>query len=147
MKTGFLVFAFVFLGLMSVGAQEIDNAVLSISIDGRDFNLLSATTPAAKAKGLGGRVLMPKDGMIFFFDRPQQLIFWMKDMLFAIDIVWISGDKVIGFEQNAAPQSGVRDEDLKKYYSPHFGDTVIELNAGDVKKFNIKVGSKITIRR
>ncbi len=38
-------------------------------------------------------------GMLFEFNPPRQPNFWMKDMKFDIDIIWINNDKVVGVSQ------------------------------------------------
>jgi uncharacterized membrane protein (UPF0127 family) len=122
-----------------------DNDILSVSINDKNLSLLIAKSNAARAKGLGERVIIPKDGMIFFFENPQRLIFWMKGMFFSIDIVWISDDRIVGFVESAKPEIGISDANLKRYSSPSNADTVIELKNGAVKDLGIKVGDKIII--
>ena len=121
-------------------AQYKDNDILTAKIKSSQLELLVAESDAAKSKGLGGRLLIPKDGMIFFFDKPQQLTFLMREMYFPIDIVWILEKKIIGFAQNIHPEPATPLSDLKRYRSPSLADTVIELKAGDIKRLNLKIG-------
>jgi uncharacterized membrane protein (UPF0127 family) len=122
-----------------------DGAAVKVLIGKKELNLVAAARPQSHAQGLSGRKKMPKDGMIFIFSRPLPLVFWMKDMNFAIDIIWIKDDEITGFAKNAPPEAGKPDYLLKKYFSPQDADTVIELNDGDVEKFGIKIGDKIKI--
>src|SRR4051812_34888171 len=55
------------------------------------FNLLVAKSETERQKGLSGRKsLSQNQGMIFIFDHPDKYGFWMKDMLFPIDIIYIN---------------------------------------------------------
>ena len=48
--------------------------------------------------------LEPGRGMIFLFDRPQKLTFWMKNTYIPLDMVFIGADKhVVYVEENAEP--------------------------------------------
>jgi uncharacterized membrane protein (UPF0127 family) len=109
------------------------------------FSVELATSTIAQARGLSGRVsLGADDGMLFIFGSPGIQNFWMKDMNFPIDIIWIGGGKVLGFEQNAPiPKPGAMLWQLPIYTSPDGVDTVLEVNAGIVTKNNIKVGDAV----
>lgn len=84
------------------------------------------------------------EGMLFVFPKKDvQPSFWMKDMQFAIDIIWINDDKVVKIDKNIPPPDpGTPDEKLKLYTSPGPVDYVLEVAAGFSDKNNLKVGSK-----
>ena len=49
-----------------------------------------ATTTAEEELGLGDRASLPPDrAMLFVFGRSDYYGFWMKDMRFPIDIIWL----------------------------------------------------------
>src|SRR3989344_8940875 len=49
-----------------------------------------ADTQEKQKKGLSGRDNLPEDsGMLFVFKEEGHHQFWMKDMNFSIDIIWI----------------------------------------------------------
>lgn len=66
-----------------------------------------AGTPETRSQGLSGRETLPEgSGMLFIFETPGKYGFWMKDMNFAIDIIWIGEDmRVVGVERQATPAS------------------------------------------
>jgi len=67
-------------------------------------------------------------------------------MNFPLDMIWISGNTVDGFAQNVpAPAPGAQLWELPIYTSPTNTDKVLEVNAGTVAKYNIKVGDTVTI--
>ncbi|MDR1952413.1 MAG: DUF192 domain-containing protein [Elusimicrobiota bacterium] len=124
-----------------------DNDIVRVLIGGKTLELVAAKSYMATRKGLGDRLFIPKDGMIFFFEKNRQLVFWMKDMYFPIDILWISDGKIIGSVENVQPEKKTPDSKLKKYYSPSDVDIVIELKAGRVKELGIKINDTINIER
>ena len=98
-------------------------------------------TPEEKAQGLSDRPCIEADrGMLFVFDKPGQYPFWMKDMKFPIDIVWISSDKkVVKVEANVSPSTYPmlfkNDNELAQY--------VLELQAIRAKDLNIELGTPV----
>lgn len=118
-----------------------------LSIDGAVFSAEVASTGLEQTRGLSFRPsLGAHDGMLFLFGSGSTQTFWMKDMNFPLDMIWISGNTVVGFTQNApAPASGVQLWSLPIYSSPPNTDKVLEVNAGTVAKYNIKVGDSVMI--
>ncbi|MDR3048973.1 MAG: DUF192 domain-containing protein [Elusimicrobiota bacterium] len=122
-----------------------DGTIIKTQVGKNQLNLVLAKSPEAAAKGLSDMAEIPQDGMIFIFEEPQILVFWMKDMLFPIDIVWIGSNTVLGFIENAQPEPNTAEIALKRYYSPEKTDAVIEIKAGAIKKLNIKKGDTFNI--
>ncbi len=115
-----------------------------VKIGSAVFTVEVASTMAEQARGLSFRPSLAEDqGMFFMFGSPKIQNFWMKDMNFPIDIIWISGDKVVGFAEHAFPQPGVPLWSLKIYSSPDGTDRVLEVRAGTVARDNIKVGDTV----
>ena len=103
------------------------------------------TTPADMAQGLSNRASMRDDqGMLFDFGQSTRSGFWMKDMKFNLDFVWINNEKIIGITPNVpAPQSP--NDRLPVYYPPSTVDEVLEANAGWSEKNKIKIGDEIRV--
>jgi uncharacterized membrane protein (UPF0127 family) len=117
----------------------------TITIDSATFNVEVASTVIEQTNGLSYRTsLAPNDGMLFLFGSSTVQNFWMKDMNFPLDMIWMSGNKVVGFAQNAEPEPGVALWSLKIYTSPDDTDKVLEVNAGMVAQYNIQVGDTVT---
>lgn len=134
---GFLVFGS---GLVS---KEKKGKVL---IKEQEFSVEIADNPMKQGRGLSGRDgLEMNEGMLFLFSKPGYQSFWMKGMLMPIDIIWIQGDKIVGFERDAQPEPGVRRGRLKNYLPPEAVDKVLEVSAGTVERLDIQVGETATI--
>ncbi len=118
-----------------------------IAIDGVTFNVEIASTTLEETRGLSYRTsLGPNDGMLFIFPIGAIQTFWMKDMNFPLDMIWISGSTIVGATEDIpAPASGTPLWSLPVYSSPPSTDKVLEVNAGTVAKYHIKVGDTVTM--
>lgn len=98
-----------------------------------------AATPLAREKGLSGvDRLLPDRGMLFVFQRPDVYAFWMKDMKFPIDILWISGDELVDMTTDVpVPQPG---EELATYFPRFPVDRVLEVPAGFAREKGLRTG-------
>lgn len=106
-----------------------------------------AKTDKARERGLSGRESIGiNEGMLFEYAANEQVTFWMKNMKFPIDIVWIRDGEVLGFEQNVNPQIGASEDALIRYNSPEPITQVLELQAGRAKSLHLFVGTHITAR-
>lgn len=67
--------------------------MITIEIGDRTYKVQEAHTDQEKEKGLQGVKELPEDeGMLFYFDTPQEVSMWMKDTLIPLDIVFIDED-------------------------------------------------------
>ena len=75
------------------GAQQLPAGAgesALVAIGDATYTVDLAVLPEERQQGLSGREFMAHDaGMLFVFDEEQTLHFWMKDMLFPLDIIWI----------------------------------------------------------
>jgi len=125
----------------------------TVGIENATFDVEVASTMIQQANGLSYRAsLAPNDGMLFLFSSSSVQNFWMKDMNFALDMIWIgpaasgTGSQVVGFAQDVpAPAPGTALWSLTIYSSPGNTNKVLEVNAGTVAKYNIKVGDPVEI--
>src|SRR3989344_8540481 len=95
---------------------------------------------AEREKGLSGRTGLGTDqAMLFVFDHADKYCFWMKDMKFSIDIVWLdSTKKIVHFERNVSPET------YPNAFCPKQNARyVVEVNAGTVQNTGLKTGDKI----
>jgi uncharacterized membrane protein (UPF0127 family) len=92
----------------------------------------------AKYKSIG-----QNQGMIFLFDKSDYYSFWMKDMKFPIDIIFISGNKVVDVFDKVPVSPN---ENLPVYTTKTKADKVLEINAGLAKKYEIKIGNIVNIK-
>lgn|SRR3989338_5786130 len=89
---------------------------------------------AKQERGLSDRE--EPQAMLFLFEDHDTRHFWMKDMHFAIDFIWLDGNTVVGFEKNAQPENPPK----TIYTSPTLINAVLELPAGSVENLSLKIG-------
>ena len=123
-----------------IGASAPSRAV----INGRDFNLEVASDAASRALGLGGRGELADDsGMLFVFPREGFHRFWMKDVSFPLDLLYIAGDGTIVDIQRMEHEPGVTDADLTIYQPPVEVLLALEINGGLAQRHGIEVGMAV----
>jgi len=102
-----------------------------------------AKTDVQRRNGLSKRDGLPEgEGMFFeFAQKDVKPPFWMKDMKFAIDILWINDDEIVQIDKNVQPpEAGIADDKLIFYVPDQPIDYVLEVSAGFVEEHNIEVG-------
>ena len=101
-----------------------------------------------RGKGLSGQLSLPDDhGMLFIFDNPAIQTFWMKDMLFPIDIVWISETCLVASitPNIPIPLESTDINRLPRYQSDRPVKYVLEIAQGQAKVWDIKVGDSVLL--
>ena len=111
------------------------NKIVSVNINNHTLHVETVLSDEKLRKGLGGRGGMCVScGMLFEFPKAGKYSFWMKDMRFPLDLVWILQGRVVHIEKNVQPDF------IGILTPPGLADRVLELNAGSVDKFGIKIG-------
>ncbi len=120
-----------------------DNELPILSINEALFKVEIADTPEKRTLGLSNHIgLKDDEGMLFIFEKPDIYGFWMKDMAFPIDIIWINEDfEVIGLSENLLPTSYPQ-----AFYPPSEALFVLEINANLAKKLNIRGGDQVNFK-
>lgn len=97
---------------------------MKIEIGDKEYNVTCARTEEERIKGLQGVTELKDDeGMLFFFEEPQTVRFWMKDTKVPLDIIFISEDmEVISVYQGEPENENIAEEDNVKF--------VLEVNQG-----------------
>ncbi len=136
----FFISAAVFL---TITRNPNGNKSVEMTIGNANFKVDIADTPALWAKGLSSRPSLPENAaMLFIFPISGIQNFWMKEMKFPIDIIWIKDNTVVGMILGAEPESG---PDYTIFSSPEPVDKVLEINAGLVQKLGIRVEDVIKL--
>ena len=85
--------------------------------------------------------LKSNQGMIFIYERLEPINIWMFNTLIPLDIIFLKENKIIKITHNAMP---CLDLPCKLYPSLEPVDMIIEINGGQAKVFNLKVGDNLT---
>ena len=112
------------------------------------FKAELAITPAQRQKGLSGReALPPKTGMLFIFPSGTASTFWMREMRFPLDFVWISADCAVAqiMHDVPAPAPDTPLSELPTYSSASPAALNFEINAGEAARYGIAVGTRVRV--
>lgn len=126
---------------VSSEAENLDiNKIQYIKIADKILKIDLALTSETQQQGLSERNKLAEDeGMLFVFNHMDKYSFWMKDMNFALDIIWIGEDfRVVYIKKNALPES------YPETFTPDKNAKyVLEVNASFSRENNLKVGDQV----
>lgn len=113
---------------------------IQAKIGNQSFYLQKAESNADKEKGLGQKnCVNDNEGMLFVFGYPNQYPFWMKDMRFPIDILWLDlQGRVVDMKKSVEPATFP-----ETFINAQPASYALELNAGQADKLGIWQGSRI----
>ena len=139
----------VYLGGCLGGCDSPDAATdatgATVTIRRQSVDVEVVTSREAQALGLGGRDSLAWDsGMLFPYERPAFVSFWMKGMRFDIDIVWIRDQRVVGIAARV-PHPPDRDSKPATVRPPEMVDMVLEVPAGYAEAHGWKRGDRATL--
>jgi uncharacterized membrane protein (UPF0127 family) len=125
-------------------AQEVPQTQLqrtTLSVGIHRIETQVAVTSEQREIGLMYRKEMPQhEGMLFVFEDPSRLCFWMKNTLIPLTAAFIADDGTIVNLENMKPQT------LDSHCSAKQVRYVLEMNLGWFAKKGLKPGSKVTGR-
>ena len=127
----------VLIGLLGSREAPLATQNPTLTIGDTKIEVEIADTPTTRAQGLSGRASLAENtGLLFIFDRGEYHNFWMKDMNFPIDIIWLDDNwRVVDITVNALPQ------DFPTTYQPRApARYVLEVNAGFITTHRIMIG-------
>jgi uncharacterized membrane protein (UPF0127 family) len=103
-----------------------------------------ADTEASREQGLSGTLsLLANSGKLFVFPSPGNYGFWMKDMNYALDFVWIGSDlKIVGITPDIAASTYPQ-----IFYPPAPAQYVLEVNSGFSTRVGLKVGEQLSYKK
>lgn len=117
----------------------------TVTIRGRAFTVEVADTAEEQGRGLSGRDSLPEGaGMLFDFANPGFHTFWMNEMRFAIDIVFIFQGRVVVVVKGAQPPAGSEQGRLPIFRPPRPVDRVLEIQAGLSERYGFQEGDEVT---
>jgi len=129
--------------------SEVEHEVVEFSrdtimIDDIELIVQLADTDHRRADGLMFQEELPYDeGMLFIFDNSEKRTFWMSNMLFSLDIIWIDSQGNIAHIEKNVPPCNTKPEACPRYDSGGKEvKYVLEVTAGFVDEFNITEDSK-----
>lgn len=109
--------------------------MITIKINNKEYKVEEARTEEQKKKGLQGVESLPKDeGMLFYYDPPEEVSMWMKDVNIPLDIIFLNEDQEVISVYEGKPNN-------QKLITEQNVSFVLELN----KDSGIKKGDELEL--
>ena len=127
-------------------AEEIvySHAIVTTST-GEEIPVEVADTLKKRSLGLGKRTFLKKGwGMLFVFEKRKPHRFWMKDMQFPLDIIWLDNHRIVHIIHNAKPVNSRDEPEIMT--SPVPVNFVLEIAAGRAAKLRLKTGQRMKFK-
>lgn len=118
-----------------------------VTIGGRAVRAAVADTLPARMRGLSERADMAEDeAMLFVFPIAMRYSFWMKDMKFPLDVVWIRAGSIVDISEKVpAPGPSAGLAALRGFASKAAADMALEVNAGLAARHGWQVGAAVQV--
>ena len=141
---GIIILFFLILKIYGLFVDEIK--IRKIEINGLPISVIVADTPESRYRGLSGIDLTEtRQGMLFVFPNIDYHTFVMREMDYAIDIIWIKNGEIVEIAPNVVPEKGVAEQHLMRYRPRLPANYVLEVPAGFVEQNNIKIGDMVKL--
>lgn len=115
------------------------NGIQEVKIGKNIFQAEVAATSAERSRGLSNRKeLCENCAMLFLFERKGFYSFWMKEMEFDLDMLWVDKDAVVFIAKNVSHEKG-----SERIEPDREADKILEINAGLADKLGIKIGDRV----
>lgn len=143
-KIKYILFLIIILGLILIVLSKFkgqNEKGATVEIDGHKFQSEIVETNETRTRGLGGRDnLCLNCAMLFIFPAKGDYGFWMKDMRFDLDIIWIADGKIVYIARNFSHES------LDTINPKIPADRVLEINSRLSDQYGFKIGDEINIK-
>lgn len=131
--------AFVFFGAAAVRAADMNTVEIVSRTGVHVFQVELAVNDAQRAQGLMDRKELPEGrGMLFDFQREQDVAFWMKNTYIPLDMIFIRANgRILRIAENTTPLS----EQMVPSGGPVRG--VLEVIGGTARRLGIAPGDRV----
>lgn len=139
---GVLILATILFGFYLYKQTRVKSGWEQIRVGETMVKVMVRDTMEGRRQGLSGfEKLEDNEGMLFVFPLSAKHSFWMKEMKFNLDFVWIKDDKVVEITEGVLASGG-----KKTMVKPSvLVNKVLEVNSGFIKKNKIKVGDEVDL--
>ncbi len=130
-------------------ANEKQSAVVTFLPDNSTSLTITckvASSPKQLSKGLVYQEKLSKgEGMLFVFDYPRNVSYWMKNVLIPLDIIFLDENCTVINVENAEVEANASDDELKRYHSVSPAKWVVEINQDLCNSYGIEKGTEVSI--
>ena len=144
-KLKYILLLIVLTGVMSgcVNNDKKEVQQKSVLLRGEKINAEVADTDYLRTRGLSYRASLCEDcGMLFVFDTYNYYSFWMNEMNFPLDIIYLKDNKVVEIFESVPVKTN---DKTTRIYPENEVNGVLELNSGWSKAHNLQIGDNLDI--
>jgi uncharacterized membrane protein (UPF0127 family) len=152
MFSGLILLLIVFSDTFGTTTENAANEQLAVvsffpaNLTSVDVTCEVASSHEDRLMGLMFREELPVDeGMLFVYEYPQNVSFWMKNTFIPLDIIFLDENGTVINIEEADVERDVSDEELKSYCSSGPVLWVVEINKDLCNLFGIDVGTNVSI--
>jgi len=122
-------------------------SVTEATLAGHKLSISLARTYEEKARGLMYvESMQDSSGMLFVYETPQIMSFWMKNTKIPLDLVFFTENlEINGWIKDMQPGYGLPENSLPRYVSEQPAQYALELNAGSIERLKLKFGERLEI--
>jgi uncharacterized membrane protein (UPF0127 family) len=115
-------------------------------LDGQEYTAVVARQPAEIQLGLSGRANIGADAMLFLLPGKEPTVFWMYQMRFPLDFVWLANGRVVDRHENvpAPPPDAPRDT-IATVRPDEPVEAVLELPAGFIAEHQVQLDDEFAL--
>ena len=129
----------------SFAEEIVYSHALVTTTTGEEIPVEVADTLKKRSLGLGKRASLKKGwGMLFVFEKRKPQRFWMKDMQFPLDFIWLDNHRIVHIIHNAQPVNSKVEPEVMT--SPVPVNFVLEIAAGRAAKLRLKTGQRMNFK-
>jgi len=139
-------------GLLIVENRE----KIVIQLGGQKLEVEVVNSAASITQGLSSREEIGSDGMLFVFEKKLTPSFWMKEMKFDLDMIWLLAQKddqtgqeiikIVDIIKNVpAPDPGTSLKDLPRYSPNQPANMILEVESEKVAEWGLVIGDQLIV--
>lgn len=141
----FLIFLYALRTNLTLFPMKSDMKTAKMIIKNQTFTVEIAQSNSQRERGLSYRPNLGKyDGMLFSFESPGLYPFWMKEMKFPLDFIWIKDNQVMDLTESVFAPSSIGGQ-ITVVTPKEPVNAVLEVNSRVIRLLDIKKGDTITI--
>ncbi len=148
-KVSLLLVLFLIGCTQSAEPDSFSEALYTITVGtmNSSIDVYIADEDSERQKGLGGIDELPENtGMYFIYNSARVREYWMLDVEYPIDIIWLHNNKVVYLTKSAQPEANITLlEDYQRYSSPVPINAVLEVPEGFIEQYDIIEGNVLTL--
>ncbi len=137
-----LIIVVLLIGWWGYQQLQVKDGFTKIKVGDSTVTAIIRDTIEGRRRGLSGyEELEENEGMLFVFPVATKYSFWMKEMKFDLDMVWIMDDRIVEITEGVVAPVG--NESPVTVQPKVKVNRVLEVNSGWVEKNGVKVGDEV----